>query len=150
VSRLLVRRLIYSSSLLCQLTEQTVNIQAIYDLFTGHVSKDLSPITLITRFSSLEGAFSASVVRLQIKGYPIQTKGPATIVEAIECESAIEALQRLYQCSQPLLNRSCELSAQCRDGHTGFSDWDDLAESHDNDGWDSHCGMVSVASGSVM
>ena len=114
------------------------------------MSKDLSPIKLITRFNSLESTFSASVVRLQIQGCAIQTKGPATIIEAIECESAIEALYRLFQCSQLLLNRACELSAMCREGHSGFSYWDDLVENHPNDGWDRHCGMVSVASGSVL
>jgi hypothetical protein len=147
VSRPSVRCLVIPLPWIRTNREHTANIQAIYDLFTGHVSKDLSPIKLITRFNSLEGTFSASVVRLQIQGCAIQTKGPAIIVEAIECESAIEALYRLFQCSQLLLNRACELSAMCRDDHTGFSHWDDLAESH---GWDSHCGMVSVASGSVL
>jgi len=105
---------------------------------------NLSGIKLITRYAGPD-RFSAAVVRLQIHGHPVQTKGPATILEAIECASDIEALQRLYGASQLLLDRACELSPQC-----DFNRWDNLVDTNFEDDWDCHCGMASVASGSVV
>jgi len=126
-----------------QLTEHIANIEAIYDLFTGRTPAGRRPLRIVTKYGGSESAsrFSASEVRLLIRG---QSVGASAIIEAIECESDLEALQRLYRCSQLLLNRACGLSGR---GGLGFSRWFDLGTNDFDDDWDGHCGMAFVSSG---
>jgi hypothetical protein len=128
---------------LCQLTGHIANIQAIYDLFTGPTLAGRRPLNIVTKYGGSESAerFSASVVRSLIPG---QSVGASAMIEAIECESDLEALQRVYRCSQLLLNRACGLSGR---GGLGFSRWFDLGTNDFDDDWDGHCGMAFVSSG---
>jgi hypothetical protein len=101
------------------------------------------PLKIVTKYGGSESAscFSASVVRSLVPGYSV---GSSAIIEAIECDSDLEALQRVYRCSQLLLNRACGLSGR---GGPGFCRWYDLGTNDFDDDWDGHCGMVFVSSG---
>lgn len=82
-------------------------MQTVYDLFTGPVATYLLPIRIITKWNAVD-RFSATVVRVQVKGCPRDTcENPRGLLEAISCGSSVEALQRLYGSSQMLLDCAC-------------------------------------------
>lgn len=122
-------------------------MQTVYDLFTGPVATYLLPIRIITKWNAVD-RFSATVVRVQVKGCPRDTcENPRGLLEAISCGSSVEALQRLYGSSQMLLDCACVFFSR---GDAGFGRWDDLSTACGEDDWDPHSGIGSVEYGKVV
>lgn len=119
------------------LTEHPVNINVVYDIFNSRPDSKLSALKFVT---ICRGPwFSAAIIRTQLD--PKKNARPVIIVQADDCDSSDEALRKLYQFSQSVLNRAWELS---EDNEAYFDIWKHLALHDSQDWWDESCGIGNL------
>jgi hypothetical protein len=110
-----------------QLTEHKVNINVVYDIFNSRPDGKLSALKFITTRPG--PYFSASVIRTQLD--PTKSARPAIIIQADDCDSSDEAVEKLCKFSQAVLNRAWELSEE----HEAYFDGWSYLFSHDSGYW---------------